>query len=135
MVRNSNDTVKAGMIFFACMIVLASVIVGYLFLTKLLDEENKTIEYKHEQSRKNAEISEELLAKELNTEKKKFILSDRGGNVLDNSYSSHWVDKDLSGNVKTDDGEYIVYFDTEQIKKEDVEMYKPVKIKKIVKEG
>ncbi|KXY50897.1 hypothetical protein AT268_30585 [Bacillus cereus] len=135
MVRNSNDTVEAGMIFFACMIVFASVIVGYLFLTKLLDEENKKIEYKHEQSRKNAEISEELLAKELNTEKKKFILSDRGGNVLDNSYSSHWVDKDLSGNVKTDDGEYIVYFDTEQIKKEDVEMYKPVKIKKIVKEG
>lgn len=117
MVRNSNDTVEAGMIFFACMIVFASVIVGYLFLTKLLDEENKKIEYKHEQSRKNAEISEELLAKELNTEKKKFILSDRGGNVLDNSYSSHWVDKDLSGNVKTDDGEYIVYFDTEQIKK------------------
>ncbi|HDR7922087.1 hypothetical protein [Bacillus paranthracis] len=135
MVRNSNDTVEAGMIFFACMIVFASVIVGYLFLTKLLDEENKKIEYKHEQSRKNAEISEELLAKELNTEKKKFILSDRGGDVLDNSYSSYWVDKDLSGNVKTDDGEYIVYFDTEQIKKEDVEMYKPVKIKKIVKEG
>ncbi|WP_242298541.1 hypothetical protein [Bacillus cereus group sp. BfR-BA-01382] len=135
MVKNSNDTVEAGMIFFACMIVFASVIVGYLFLTKVLDEENKKIEYKHEQSHKNAEISEELLAKELNTEKKKFILSDRGGNVLDNSYSSHWVDKDLSGNVKTDDGEYIVYFDTEQIKKEDVEMYKPVKIKKIVKEG
>lgn len=135
MVRNSNDTVEAGMIFFACMIVFASVIVGYLFLTKLLDEENKKIEYKHGQSRKNAEISEELLAKELNTEKKKFILSDRGGDVLDNSYSSYWVDKDLSGNVKTDDGEYIVYFDTEQIKKEDVEMYKPVKIKKIVKEG
>ncbi|MCU5282408.1 hypothetical protein OCA22_29095 [Bacillus cereus] len=126
---------EAGMIFFACMIVFASVIVGYLFLTKLLDEENKKIEYKHEQSHKNAEISEDLIAKELNTEKKKFILSDRGGKVLDNSYSSHWVDKDLSGNVKTDDGEYIVYFDTEQIKKEDVEMYKPVKIKKIVKEG
>lgn len=135
MVKNSNDTVEAGMIFFACMIVFASVIVGYLFLTKVLDEENKKIEYKHEQSHKNAEISEELLAKELNTEKKKFILSDRGGNVLDNSYSSHWVDKDLSGNVKTDDGEYIVYFATEKIKKEDVEMYKPVKIKKIVKEG
>ncbi|MFE8095416.1 hypothetical protein [Bacillus toyonensis] len=135
MVRNSNDTVEAGMIFFACMIVFASVIVGYLFSTKLLDEENKKIEYKHEQSRKNAEISEELLAKELNTEKKKFILSDRGGKVLGESYSSSWINKDLSGNVKTDDGEYIVYFDTEQVKKEDVEMYKPVKIKKIVKEG
>ncbi|WP_242290369.1 MULTISPECIES: hypothetical protein [Bacillus cereus group] len=135
MVRNSNDTVEAGMIFFACMIVFASVIVGYLFLTKVLDEENKKIEYKHEQSHKNAEISEDLIAKELNTEKKKFILSDRGGKVLGESYSSSWVDKDLSGNVKTDDGEYIVYFDTEQVKKEDVEMYKPVKIKKIVKEG
>lgn len=78
MVRNSNDTVEAGMIFFACMIVFASVIVGYLFLTKVLDEENKKIEYKHEQSHKNAEISEDLIAKELNTEKKKFILSDRG---------------------------------------------------------
>ncbi|HFJ9376903.1 MULTISPECIES: hypothetical protein [Bacillus] len=135
MVRNSNDTVEAGMIFFACMIVFASVIVGYLFLTKLLDEENKKIEYKHEQSHKNAEISEDLIAKELNTEKKKFILSDRGGKVLGESYSSSWINKDLSGNVKTDDGEYIVYFDTEQVKKEDVEMYKPVKIKKIVKEG
>ncbi|MDX5808735.1 hypothetical protein [Bacillus cereus group sp. BfR-BA-02730] len=135
MVRNSNDTVEAGMIFFACMIVFASVIVGYLFLTKVLDEENKKIEYKHEQSHKNAEISEDLIAKELNTEKKKFILSDRGGKVLGESYSSSWINKDLSGNVKTDDGEYIVYFDTEQVKKEDVEMYKPVKIKKIVKEG
>ncbi|PES55445.1 hypothetical protein CN515_05215 [Bacillus cereus] len=135
MVRNSNDTVEAGMIFFACMIVFTSVIVGYLFLTKLLDEENKKIEYKHKQSHKNAEISEDLIAKELNTEKKKFILSDRGGKVLGESYSSSWINKDLSGNVKTDDGEYIVYFDTEQVKKEDVEMYKPVKIKKIVKEG
>ncbi|WP_242306505.1 hypothetical protein [Bacillus cereus group sp. BfR-BA-01317] len=108
---------------------------GYIVLAKIEEKEDKKIEYRHEQSRKNAEISEGLLSKELNTEKKKFILSDRGGNVLDNSYSSYWVDKDLSGKVKTDDGEYIVYFDTEQIKKEDVEMYKPVKIKKIVKEG
>ncbi|HHT7008937.1 TPA: hypothetical protein ACTZ3A_001508 [Bacillus cereus] len=117
------------------MMVFISVMVGYLGVSKVLDKESKRVEYRHEQSLKNAEISEDLLVKELNTEKKKFIISDRDGNVLDNSYSSNWVDKDLSGNVKTEDGKYIVYFDTEQIKKEDVEMYKPVKIKKIVKEG
>lgn len=55
--------------------------------------------------------------------------------MLGESYSSSWIDKDSSANVKTDDNEYIMYFGTEQIKKEDVEMYKPVKIKKIVKEG
>lgn len=134
MVRNSNDTVEAGMIFFACMIVFVSVMGGYLFLTQVLGEENKKIEYKHEQSHKNAEISEDLIAKELNIEKKKFILSDRGGKVLGESYSSSWINKDLSANVKTDDNKYIVYFETEKIKKEDVEMYKPVRIKKIVKE-
>lgn len=135
MVRNSNDSGDAGIILLACMMVFISVMVGYLGVSKVLDKESKRVEYRHEQSLKNAEISEDLLVKELNTEKKKFIISDRDGNVLDNSYSSNWVDKDLSGNVKTEDGKYIVYFDTEQIKKEDVEMYKPVKIKKIVKEG
>ncbi|MDX5853726.1 hypothetical protein SIM22_06350 [Bacillus cereus group sp. BfR-BA-01363] len=135
MVRNSNDSGDAGIILLAFMMVFTSVMVGYLGVSKVLDKESKRVEYRHEQSLKNAEITEDLLVKELNTEKKKFILSDRGGNVLDNSYSSNWVDKDLSGNVKTDDGKYIVYFDTEQIKNEDVEMYKPVKIKKIVKEG
>lgn len=135
MVRNSNDSGDAGIILFACMILFTSVMVGYLGVSKVLDKESKRVEYRHEQSLKNAEISEDLLVKELNTEKKKFIISDRDGNVLDNSYSSNWVDKDLSGSVKTEDGKYIVYFDTEQIKKEDVEMYKPVKIKKIVKEG
>ncbi|WP_242247828.1 hypothetical protein [Bacillus cereus group sp. BfR-BA-01328] len=135
MVRNSNDSGDAGIILLACMMVFTSVMVGYLVVSKVLDKESKRVEYRHEQSLKNAEISEDLLVKELNTEKKKFIISDRDGNVLDNSYSSNWVDKDLSGNVKTEDGKYIVYFDTEQIKKEDVEMYKPVKIKKIVREG
>lgn len=134
MVRDSNDSGDAGIILLACMMVFTSVIVGYLFVTKVLDKETKRVEYRHEQSIKNAEISEGLLAKELNTKKKKFILFDRGGNVLDDSYSSSWVDENLSGKVKTDENEYIVYFDTEQIKKGDVEMYKPVKIKKIVKE-
>ncbi|BCD02783.1 hypothetical protein BC30048_p1292 (plasmid) [Bacillus cereus] len=96
-------------------------------------EQDKNHEIRIEQSRSNVKVAEEMVAKELNTDKEDFRMTAVPGDLLNRNY---WITKELVSEIKTDGEEYRIYFDTKKVSNSegDLVMYKPTGIYKILKE-
>ncbi|OWT49005.1 hypothetical protein [Bacillus sp. K2I17] len=107
-----------------------------------LNESNKESAITIEQSRENVKIAEKMVEKELNTSSKYFQMINRTGNYflfgtyLNSNTGSYWIDKDLQAEVQLNGECYMVSFETKRVdsKNEEIEMYEPVKIIKLIKQ-
>lgn len=119
--------------------------------SKAVDKSKKVAAIKIEQSKENIKIAEEMVAKELNTSSKYFKMingsSDffSSGRELDSNTGTlgifgiadfeYWMDQDLKAEVQLDGKSYMITFETKRVdtKNEEIEMYEPVKVNKIIK--
>ncbi|MGA5675832.1 hypothetical protein ACPCKQ_28825 [Bacillus bombysepticus] len=107
-----------------------------------LKESNKESAITIEQSRENVKMAEKMVEKELNTSSKYFQMINRSGNYflfgtyLDSNTDSYWIDKALEAEVQLNGECYMVSFETKRVdsKNEEIEMYEPVKIIKLIKQ-
>ncbi|PEQ70136.1 hypothetical protein COF65_33010 [Bacillus toyonensis] len=90
------------------------------------DEIREQMKVQNEQSMKNKKIAEELVAQELNIDKKyiQFV----------NTFNDEkWIHKNLSCTIKTNNKEYHVEFNTDKIENSiNQEMYQPTTINKFI---
>lgn len=107
-----------------------------------LKESNKESAITIEQSRENVKMAEKMIEKELNTSSKYFQMINRSGNYflfgtyLNSNTASYWIDKALEAEVQLNGDCYMVSFETKRVnsKNEEIEMYEPVKIIKLIKQ-
>lgn len=107
-----------------------------------LKESNKESAITIEQSRENVKMAEKMIEKELNTSSKYFQMINRSdnyflfGTYLDSNTESYWIDKALEAEVQLNGECYMVSFETKRVdsKNEEIEMYEPVKIIKLIKQ-
>ncbi|MGN4544812.1 hypothetical protein [Bacillus cereus group sp. MYBK95-2] len=107
-----------------------------------LKESNKEYAITIEQSRENVKMAEKMVEKELNTSSKYFQMINRSGNYflfgtyLNSNTEPYWIDKDLEAEVQLNGECYMVSFETKRVesKNEEIEMYEPVKIIKLIKQ-
>ncbi|OUB77066.1 hypothetical protein BK744_09330 [Bacillus thuringiensis serovar zhaodongensis] len=107
-----------------------------------LKESNKEAAITIEQSRENVKMAEKTIEKELNTSSKYFQIINRSGNYflfgtyLNSNTESYWIDKALEAEVQLNGECYMVSFETKRVdsKNEEIEMYEPVKIIKLIKQ-
>lgn len=122
-------------------------IVGMVTLYRMFEDSSlrkeKINAIKIEQARNNVKIAEEMVAKELNTDSKYFRMISKSGVIfksydqyLDANTNAYWVDQKLKAQVKVDKESYIVHFETKRISnnEDNLEMYKPTGIYKVLKE-
>lgn len=101
------------------------------------------ISIKEEQTQKNIKIAEKMIEKELNISSKyfkmvgiqPFLLGEVEVELNANTEAS-WIEKDLTCKVQVNGENYSVIFENQKVdaKNEELEMYEPVKINKIIKE-
>ncbi|WP_406904403.1 hypothetical protein [Bacillus cereus] len=104
---------------------------------------NKMMTIKTEQTQKNIKIAEKMIEKELNISSKYFkivgiqpyLLGEVEVELNANTEAS-WIEKDLSCKVQVNGENYSVIFENQKVddENEELEMYEPVKINKIIKE-
>lgn len=104
---------------------------------------NKMMAIKTEQTQKNIKIAEMMVEKELNISSKYFkmvgiqpyLLGEVEVELNANTEAS-WIEKDLTCMVQVNGESYSVIFKTHKVdsENEELEMYEPVKINKIIKE-
>ncbi|PFA00687.1 hypothetical protein CN375_04360 [Bacillus cereus] len=104
---------------------------------------NKMMAIKTEQTQKNIKIAEKMVEKELNISSKYFkmvgiqpyLLGEVEVELNANTEAS-WIEKDLTCMVQVNGESYSVIFKTHKVdsENEELEMYEPVKINKIIKE-
>ncbi|MGH1110340.1 hypothetical protein [Bacillus paranthracis] len=108
-----------------------------------LDKSNKAHVIKIEQTHENIKIAEGMIEKELNVSSKYFkmfgtrtllFLSEDA--ELNTNTDAYWVRKDITCKVQVNGENYSVTFETQKVdsENEELEMYEPVKINKIIKE-
>ncbi|MGA4465923.1 hypothetical protein ACPA2L_25285 [Bacillus bombysepticus] len=106
-------------------------------------EKEKLNAMKIEQARNNVEIAEEMVAKELNTDSKYFRMISKSEGIgglydqyLDVNTKAYWIDQELKVKVHVDKKSYVIHFETKRVSsnEEDLEMYKPIGIYKILRE-
>ncbi|MDF9524751.1 hypothetical protein P5815_30095 [Bacillus cereus] len=110
--------------------------------SNFVEESNKEAAITIEQSKENVKIAEKLIEKELNTSSKYFQMINRSGGYflygknLSSNTESSWIDKALKAEVQLNDDCYMVSFETKRVdsKNEEIEMYEPVKIIKLIKQ-
>ncbi|PEB22174.1 hypothetical protein COO05_23685 [Bacillus toyonensis] len=104
---------------------------------------NKENAIKMEQTQENIKIAEKMVEKELNVSSKYFIMVGQENFLysqleveLNANTEATWVDKDLTCKVQGNGENYSVIFETQRVdnENEEIEMYEPVKINKILKE-
>lgn len=129
--------------------IIIIIVIGYTVMSvvnwwsNFVDESNKEAAITIEQSQENVKIAEKLIEKELNTSSKYFQMINRSGGYflygtkLSSNTESSWIDKDLQAEVQLNDDCYMVSFETKRVdsKNEEVEMYEPVKIIKLIKQN
>ncbi|SEG78363.1 hypothetical protein [Bacillus sp. ok061] len=112
-------------------------------VNEYVDKGNKMLAIKEEQTQQNIKIAEKMIEKELNISSKyfkmfgiqKYVL----GQVeveLNANTEDFWIEKDLTCKVQVNGENYSLIFETQEVdsKNEELEMYEPVKINKIIKE-
>ncbi|KFK76603.1 hypothetical protein DJ87_5266 [Bacillus cereus] len=128
--------------------IIIIIVIGYTVMSvanwwsNFVDETNKEAAITIEQSKENVKIAEKLIEKELNTSSKYFKMINRSGGYflygtnLSSNTESSWIDKALEAEVQLNDDCYMVSFETKRVdsKNEDMEMYEPVKIIKLIKQ-
>ncbi|MEC3226218.1 hypothetical protein P9027_30340 [Bacillus thuringiensis] len=106
---------------------------------KIINEHNTKIEQTHE----NIKIAEEMIENELHVSGKYFkmigtriFLFASEETELNINTDAYWVSKDITCKVQVNGENYSVIFETHKVdsKNEEIEMYEPVKINKIIKE-
>ncbi|MDK7443454.1 hypothetical protein N7X28_26095 [Bacillus sp. SM-B1] len=108
-----------------------------------LDKGKKEQAIKIEQTHKNIKIAEGMIEKELNISGKYFKML--GARIflfvpeeveLNDNTDAYWVSKDITCEVQVNGEIYSVTFGTQKVdsENEELEMYEPVKINKIIKE-
>ncbi|EOO04879.1 hypothetical protein IAW_05886 [Bacillus cereus str. Schrouff] len=124
-------------------LVVGLVVYTGLCLIDYLDKFNKEYAIKIEQTQENIKIAENMVEKELNVSSKYFKMVGKRTLfiateevVLNTNTESSWIDKDLTCEVQVNGENYSVIFETQRVdnKNEEIEMYEPVKINKIIKE-
>ncbi|PFC34350.1 hypothetical protein [Bacillus cereus] len=108
-----------------------------------LDKSNKAHAMKIEQTHENIKIAEKMIEKELNISSKyfkivgiqKYVLGQVEVELNANTKDS-WIEKDLTCRVQVNGENYNIIFETQEVdsENEELEMYEPVKINKIIKE-
>lgn len=124
-------------------LVVGLVVYTGLCLIDYFDRFNKEYAIKIEQTQENIKIAENMVEKELNVSSKYFKMVGKQTFfiateevVLNTNTESSWIDKDLACEVQVNGENYSVIFETQRVdnKNEEIEMYEPVKINKIIKE-
>lgn len=119
--------------FFIFMGIILLLCIGARFVQEFRAEQDKNHEIRIEQSRSNVKVAEEMVAKELNTDKEDFRMTAVPGDLLNRNY---WITKELVSEIKTDGEEYRIYFETKKVSNsEGLTMYEPVGIYKVEKES
>ncbi|MDF9524369.1 hypothetical protein P5815_28060 [Bacillus cereus] len=119
--------------FFIYMGIILLLSIGARFAHEFRAEQEKNHEIRIEQTGSNVKVAEEMVAKELNTDNKDFRMTAVPGDLLNRNY---WITKELVSEIKKDEEEYRIYFETKRISNSegDLVMYKPTGIYKILKE-
>ncbi|MDZ3953497.1 hypothetical protein U0X36_11445 [Bacillus thuringiensis] len=120
--------------FFIYMGIILLLSIGARFAHEFRAEQEKNHEIRIEQTGSNVKVAEEMVAKELNTDNKDFRMTAVPGDLLNRNY---WITKELVSEIKKDEEEYRIYFETKRVSNSegDLVMYKPTGIYKILKEG
>lgn len=130
---------------------LIILVVGFIVFVGIcindyLNKTNKMSAVKKEQTQENIKIAEKMLEKELNVSSKYFkmvgkqviLFAPEEVELNTNKEASwiEWIDNDLTCEVQVNGENYSVIFETHKVdsKNEEIEMYEPVKINKIIKE-
>lgn len=125
-------------ILFALFVVFAAIC-----LKKYHEGINKENAIEMEQTQENIKIAEKMVEKELNVSSKYFKMVGQENFLysqleveLNANTEATWVDKDLTCEVQVNGENYSVIFETQRVdnENEEIEMYEPVKINKILKE-
>ncbi|MGH0686052.1 hypothetical protein [Bacillus mycoides] len=104
---------------------------------------NKENAIKIEQTQENIKLAEKMVEKELNVSSKYFKMVGQENFLyskleveLNTNTDDFWIDKDLTCEVQVNGENYSVIFETQKVdsKYEELEMYEPVKINKIIKQ-
>lgn len=112
-------------------------------LNDYFDKTNKEFAIKKEQTQENIKIAEKIVEKELNISSKYFKMVGKQTFFLEpeevelnTNTEASWIEKDLTCEVQVNGENYSVIFETKRVdtKNEELEMYEPVKINKIIKE-
>lgn len=119
--------------FFIYMGIILLLSIGARFAHEFRAEQEKNHEIRIEQTGSNVKVAEEMVAKELNTDNKDFRMTAVPGDLLNRNY---WITKELVSEIKKDEEEYRIYFETKRVSNSegDLVMYKPTGIYKILKE-
>ncbi|HDR7527016.1 MULTISPECIES: hypothetical protein [Bacillus cereus group] len=138
--RSINGLIKSISII---ILVVGFIVYLGLCINDYLDKTNKIIAIKTEQSQENIKIAEKMVEKELNISSKyfkmigiqPFLLGEVEVELNANTEAS-WIEKDLTCKVQVNGENYSVIFETQKVdsENEELEMYEPVKINKIIKE-
>lgn len=136
--KNMNllDPATEKFLFVMSVISIIIVISAVVYISNKAKQDKKIDEIKIEQTRKNAGIAEGLLEKELNKDKKYFQLSNTNDDeILSSTTSWIWTDSNLICHVLVEGESYKVYFKTNKLvdSHNELEMYEPVAIDKIIK--
>ncbi|MCO4220195.1 MULTISPECIES: hypothetical protein [Bacillus] len=111
-------------------------------VNEYVDRGNKLLAIKEEQTQQNIRVAEKMVEKELNVSSKYFkmigqqiILFSSVEVELDANTEVLWIDNDLPCEVQVNGESYSVVFETQKVnsENEELEMYEPVKINKIIK--
>lgn len=127
---------------------MITLVVGFIVFLGIcinyyMDKTNKVNAIKSEQTQENIKIAEKMVEKELNINSKYFkivgIQKYLLGQVeveLNANTEDFWIEKDLTCKVQVNGENYSLIFETQEVdsKNEELEMYEPVKINKIIKE-
>ncbi|MED1305152.1 hypothetical protein BK704_01670 [[Bacillus thuringiensis] serovar konkukian] len=127
---------------------MITLVVGFIVFLGIcinyyMDKTNKVNAIKSEQTQENIKIAEKMVEKELNINSKYFkivgIQKYLIGQVeveLNANTEDFWIEKDLTCKVQVNGENYSLIFETQEVdsKNEELEMYEPIKINKIIKE-
>ncbi|TXR59079.1 hypothetical protein DM800_28935 [Bacillus sp. AY18-3] len=127
---------------------MITLVVGFIvflgiYINYYMDKTNKMNAIKSEQTQENIKIAEKMIEKELNISSKyfkvlgiqKYLLGQVEVELNANTEES-WIEKDLTCKVQVNGENYSLIFETHKVdsENEELEMYEPVKINKIIKE-
>ncbi|EJQ72425.1 MULTISPECIES: hypothetical protein [Bacillus cereus group] len=142
--KKNTKSIK-GLIKIIGIIILVAGFLVYIgiSLDDYFDNINKEHAIKIEQTHENIKIAEEMIEKELNISSKYFKMVGKQTFFiepeevdLNTNTEASWIDNDLTCEVQVNGESYSVIFETQKVnsENEELEMYEPVKINKIIKE-
>ncbi|AFU17149.1 hypothetical protein MC28_D206 (plasmid) [Bacillus thuringiensis MC28] len=142
--KKGNKKLGKGLIKISSIIILVVGCLVYIgiSLDDYLDKIKKEHETKTEQTHENIKIAEEMIEKELNISSKYFKMISKRIVLYAPEYvhlnfnrEGYWINENLKCRVQMKGESYNITFETKKVdtKNEELEIYEPVKINKIIK--